>query len=306
MNTTNQSVRHDFVMLVEAIDSNPNGDPDLDNAPRTDDETGHGLITDVCIKRRVRDYVAEIALDESDNDRASRLGIYVQSGTALNAHHEAAYEAVGAKPPKKPGAENLEAQAWLCDRFYDVRAFGAVMSTGTANCGQVRGPIQIGYGRSIDPIQVTRSTITRVAVTRTDDLAKKASGEKGGKDREMGAKHTTPYGLYMVKGSYSAPLADRSGSRKGTGFDSDDLALFWEALVGMWDNSISAARSQVHTRALHVFSHDTPRGNAPLWVTHELVQVTRNPDVDTPRRFADYTVTVNDAPDGVTHTALLG
>lgn len=285
--------RHDFVLVFDATDSNPNGDPDAGNLPRTDPETGHGIVTDVSLKRKVRNYVAtvESMLPESDPQR-QRLNIYVEEGVALNERHRRALNAVGKE--KSKGADP-DARAWMCDHFFDVRMFGAVMSTKGLNCGQVLGPVQFSFARSVDPVFAHDISITRVAVTREDELTKlAASDDEGGKDREMGRKALIPYGLYVACGTYSPHRAMRNGRRSdGTGVDSVDLDLLWRALVNMWDLDVSAARGNMATRALHVFSHRNPLGDEPRHKVFDRVRVARKPEVAVPRRFTDYTVEVD-------------
>ena len=276
--------RYEFVLLYDVENGNPNGDPDAGNMPRIDPETGHGIVTDVCLKRKIRNYV-ELAQGDKPGYR-----IYVKEGTALNQNHEEAYKAVGLEPGKKAKPEGVDqARQWMCANFFDVRTFGAVMSTGD-NCGQVRGPVQINFSRSIDPITQQEVTITRQAVTRTEDLEK---------ERTMGRKHIVPYGLYRAEGYVSAKLAN--DEKKGTGFSDDDLALLWEALINMFEHDHSAARGKMATRKLIVFKHDSELGNAPSHKLFELVTVTRKPDAVVPRSFSDYTVAVDkeNVPDGV-------
>lgn len=294
--------RHDFVLLFDVTDGNPNGDPDAGNLPRVDPETMQGLVTDVAIKRKVRDFV-DVAKGAED-----RFKIYIQSGSeALNAIHERAYTAqgltsTGAKQDRK--TVDL-ARAWMCDNFYDVRLFGAVMTTGV-NCGQVRGPVQLTFARSLDPIIPLDLSITRVAVTRVEDanviVAEDGDGKVTGKTTEMGRKAIVPYGLYRAHGFFNPHFAT------STGASTDDLELFWQATQMMWDLDHSAARGMMSCRGLYVFSHESNLGNAPAHTLFERVAVARNPDVVAPRLFKDYTVTVNDGamPDGVTLTRLVG
>ena len=266
--------RHDFVLLFDVKDGNPNGDPDAGNLPRLDAETGHGLVTDVSLKRKVRNFVA-MTHEQEQRDPAEgekRFEIYVREKAILNLQHQRAYSALGldapaddtegaeaAEAPKKKGAkpgrkgsgdEVEKARRWMCQNFFDVRTFGAVMSTGT-NAGQVRGPVQMTFARSIDPVVALEHSITRVAVTTEADAAKQQ-----GDNRTMGRKHTVPYGLYRAHGFVSAFLA------KQTGFDEDDLAVLWQALAQMFEHDRSAARGQMSTRGLYVFEHDTELGNA--------------------------------------------
>ena len=244
--------RYEFVMLYDVENGNPNGDPDAGNMPRIDPETGHGIVTDVCLKRKIRNF-AELVKGDSAGYR-----IHIKEGTPLNQNHAEAYKAVDLEPEKKADLAGVDkARRWMCANFFDVRSFGAVMSTGD-NCGQVRGPVQINFSRSIDPIVQQEVTITRQAVTRVEDIDK---------ERTMGRKHIVPYGLYRVEGYVSAKLAN--AENKGTGFSEDDLALLWDALVNMFEHDHSAARGKMATRKLFVFKHDSDLGNAP---SHLLVR----------------------------------
>jgi CRISPR-associated protein Csd2 len=281
--------RYDFVLLFDVIDGNPNGDPDAGNLPRLDAETGHGLVTDVCLKRKVRNFVGLV------KEEKPPFEIYVKEKAVLNKQHERAYVAIGAEDllkgddkKRKGGDKSGEARDWMCKNFYDVRTFGAVMSTGV-NCGQVRGPVQLTFARSVDPIVSLEHSITRMAVA-TEAEAEKQDGD----NRTMGRKHTVPYGLYVAHGFVSAFLADQ------TGFSDDDLDLFWTALAQMFEHDRSAARGQMSTRGLYVFKHDSKLGNAHAHSLFERITAEKNTAV--PRSFADYTVRVNDAelPSGVT------
>lgn len=294
--------RHDFVLLFDANDSNPNGDPDAGNLPRIDPETNQGLVTDTALKRKVRNYVALYEQGFAEDDRRrERLKIYVEEGVALNERHRRAFTALGKTGSK---AADPEARAWMCDNFFDVRVFGAVMSTGDFNCGQVRGPVQLAIGRSVDPVFQQELAITRVAVTKEEELKKLLGGE-GGKDREMGRKAIVPYGLYVTEGTYSPMLGARNGRRSdGTGVDTNDLALFWEALNRMWDQDRSAARGRMACRGLHVFTHTNPLGDAPR---HRLVERISIVAEHAPARsFADYTVKIAEdgMPEGVSYSNL--
>lgn len=293
--------RHDAVLLFDVTDGNPNGDPDAGNLPRVDPETMQGLVTDVAIKRKVRDWVDMVCGSED------RFKIYVQGGEALNTTHQRAYTArnltsTGAKQKR----EDVEqAREWMCENFYDIRVFGAVMTTGV-NCGQVRGPLQLTFARSIDPVIPLDLSITRVAITRPEDLEVVVSedGEDatGGKRTEMGRKALVPYGLYRAQIFFNPHLARSSGA------DAEDLALFWRALRGMWDLDRSASRGMMACRGLYVFSHANSLGNAPAHRLFERIAITRNDDVQAPRAFADYAVAVDGAPlpEGVTLTVLEG
>lgn len=294
---TDPSCRHDFVLLFDVQDGNPNGDPDAGNLPRIDPETMQGLVTDVAIKRKVRDWVD---LHTGDNERHK---IYVQSGEALNTKHDRAYTALGIKSTgSKQRREDVDkARQWMCENFFDVRTFGAVMTTGV-NCGQVRGPIQLTFARTIDPIVPLDVSITRVAVTRQEDTVtvSEDGGESSGKTTEMGRKSLVPYGLFRAHGFFVPSFAQK------TGFSAEDLSLFWQALGMMWDLDRSSSRGLSACRALHIFSHQNGLGDAPAHKLLERVNVTRRDGVEAPRHFGDYqvSVAVENLPDGVTHTAL--
>ena len=290
------SNRYDFVLLFDVKDGNPNGDPDAGNLPRMDAETGRGLVTDVCLKRKVRNYVGLVKGEQPPFD------IYVKEKSILNKAHERAYAAIGAEgslkgdEKKRKGGDNVEkARMWMCKNFYDVRTFGAVMST-QVNCGQVRGPVQMTFGRSIDPIVASEHSITRMAVT-TEKEAESQSGD----NRTMGRKFTVPYGLYVAHGFVSAHLAEQ------TGFGEDDLELLWEALGNMFEHDRSAARGEMTTRGLYVFKHDSKLGNAPAHRLFEAIHVAKS--VEGPaRQFTDYQVSTNDQawPQGVSLIRKLG
>lgn len=290
------SNRYEFVLLFEVKDGNPNGDPDAGNLPRLDAETGHGLVTDVSLKRKVRNFVGLVKTTEDDASE-SGFDIYVREKAVLERAHRTAYKEIGSedeledngKKGRKGSAESVEkARKWMCKNFFDVRTFGAVMGLGV-NCGQVRGPVQLTFARSVDPIIAQEHSITRMAVA-TEAEAEKQDGD----NRTMGRKHTVPYGLYVAHGFVSSFLA------KQTGFSEDDLELLWEALGQMFEHDRSAARGEMATRGLYVFKHDSELGNAPAHALFERIQVAKNTDV--PRSFKDYDVTVNDAnlPAGVT------
>lgn len=276
--------RYEFVLLYDVENGNPNGDPDAGNMPRIDPETGHGIVTDVCLKRKIRNYVELVQGD------ASGYRIHIKEGTPLNQNHVDAYIAEGLEPGKKADLTGVDkARRWMCANFFDVRTFGAVMTTGD-NCGQVRGPVQINFSRSIDPIMQQEVTITRQAVTRIEDIEN---------ERTMGRKHIVPYGLYRAEGYVSAKLANQPD--KGTGFSEEDLGLLWEALINLFEHDHSAARGKMATRKLIVFKHDSDLGNAPSHLLFDRVTVKRKPDVTTPRSYSDYVVTVNqeNLPSGV-------
>jgi CRISPR-associated protein Csd2 len=282
--------RYDFVLIFDVQDGNPNGDPDAGNLPRVDAETGLGLVTDVCLKRKVRNFVQMTKAGQEGFD------IYVKEKAVLIREHEKAYKAIGAEDllkgddKKRKGGDKVdEARKWMCANYYDIRTFGAVMGLGV-NCGQVRGPVQMTFGRSVDPIVTLEHSITRMAV------ATEAEAEKqGGDNRTMGRKNTVPYGLYVAHGFVSAHLAAQ------TGFTDADLKLLWDALVSMFEHDRSAARGLMATRGLKVFKHATALGNAPAHRLFDLVKVERNDAEKPARQFADYTVTVDKAklPAGV-------
>ena len=281
--------RYDFVILFDVENGNPNGDPDAGNMPRVDPETGFGLVTDVCLKRKIRNYVETLKED------AKGYRIYIKDGVPLNRSDSEAISALGIdedlKKAKKsdPGID-AKLRDWMCAHFYDIRTFGAVMTTfvkGALNCGQVRGPVQLGFARSIDPVVPQEVTITRVAITKEDDAEKKGT--------EMGRKFIVPYALYRAEGFVSANLA-----RKTTGFSEDDLELLWQAIINMFENDHSAARGKMAVRELMIFRHDTELGNAPSYQLFDAVHVQKKEGVLVPRSYSDYTVSVsNTLPEGV-------
>lgn len=283
--------RYDFVLLFDVKDGNPNGDPDAGNLPRLDAETGHGLVTDVSLKRKVRNFVGMAKGEQPPFE------IYVKEKAILNNQHKRAYVGIGREDllagddKKRKGGDAVDAaRQWMCRNFFDVRTFGAVMSTGI-NCGQVRGPVQITFARSVNPIIAQEHSITRMAVA-TEVEAEKQEGD----NRTMGRKHTVPYGLYVAHGFVSSFLA------KQTGFSEDDLELLWQALCQMFEHDRSAARGEMTTRGLYVFKHESELGNAPAHVLFERVQPKLKDSVSVPRSFDDYDVTVDEAglPTGVT------
>jgi len=292
---TDPTKRHDLVLLFDVTDGNPNGDPDAGNLPRVDPETMHGLVTDVCIKRKIRDFVNQ---ERGDKER---FKIYVEHKGVLNAQHKRAYTAMGKKPTNKPDRETQEAaRKWMCENFYDIRMFGAVMTT-EVNCGQVRGPLQFTFGRSIDPIVPLDVSITRVAVTREEDAVAFTTGEEGsaeGKLTAMGRKALVPYGLYRAYGFFNPHFASE------TGVNEEDLALLWDALGQMWEIDRSASRGMMACRGVYIFTHDNKVGRAPAYKLFSLVQVKRKPEVEVPRSFYDYEISVGKPPEGVTLTPL--
>jgi len=270
--------RYDFVLLYDVENGNPNGDPDAGNMPRIDPETGYGIVTDVCLKRKIRNYVELVKGD------APGYRIYIKEGIPLNQNHVEAYKAVNLptndKQFKAKPDDVQRARAWICANFFDVRTFGAVMSTGL-NCGQVRGPVQLNFSRSIDPIVQQEVTVTRLTVTREEEVDK---------ERTMGRKHIVPYGLYRVEGYISAKLAN--DPTKGTGFSEEDLELFWDAIKNMFEHDRSAARGKMATRKLFVFKHENELGNAPAHKLFELITVKKKPEAHLPRSFTDYEVNI--------------
>lgn len=286
--------RYEFVILFDVENGNPNGDPDAGNMPRVDPETGLGLVTDVCLKRKIRNYVETVKED------ATGYRIYIKDGVPLNRSDAEAYAAldVTEKTVKAKKKENPELDRnirdWMCANFYDIRTFGAVMTTfvkAALNCGQVRGPVQLGFARSVEQVLPQDVTITRMAIT-TEVAAEK-------KDTEMGHKFIIPYGLYRCEGYISANLA-----RKTTGFSEEDLELLWEAILNLFEHDRSAARGKMAVRELIIFKHDSELGCAPAHKLFDLVKVERaHPEIDAPARsYQDYVVTVDQAalPEGVT------
>lgn len=281
--------RYDFVILFDVENGNPNGDPDAGNMPRVDPETGCGLVTDVCLKRKIRNYV------EMAKEGEAGCRIYIKDQVPLNRSDAEALDYLGIngdlKAAKKDDPEiDRKIRDFMCQNFYDIRTFGAVMTTfvkGALNCGQVRGPVQLSFARSIDPVVPQEITITRVAITTEVDAENKGT--------EMGRKYIVPYGLYRAEGYVSANLA-----RKVTGFSEEDLQLLWQAILNMFENDHSAARGKMAVRELIVFKHDSELGNAPAYKLFESVQVKRKSDVEVPRSYHDYEVTVSDElPSGV-------
>lgn len=277
---TEISNRYEFVYLFDVENGNPNGDPDAGNLPRVDPETNHGIVTDVCLKRKIRNYVELIKEGKSPYE------IYVRERAVLIRDHERAYKAIGAKTGsgsgrRGSGDEVERARAWMCANFYDVRTFGAVMALGI-NCGQVRGPVQMNFARSIEPIVPREITITRMAVA----TEREAEAQKGD-NRTMGRKNIVPYGLYRAEGYVSAHLA------KQTGFSTEDLSVLWEALSNMFEHDHSAARGKMSARKLFVFKHDSALGNAPAHELFQLISVEPNHgSSEPPRVFGHYDVTV--------------
>ena len=283
--------RYDFVLVFDVKDGNPNGDPDAGNLPRLDAESGHGLVTDVALKRKVRNFVGIVKKETPPFE------IYIKEKAILNKTHERAYIAVGAEDELKGDGKKRKgksdtvdlARKWMCKNFYDVRTFGAVMSTGV-NCGQVRGPVQLTFARSVDPVVALEHSITRMAVA-TEAEAEKQQGD----NRTMGRKHTVPYGIYVAHGFVSAFLANQ------TEFSEEDLELFWQALENMFEHDRSAARGQMATRGLFVFRHASELGNAHAHDLFDRIKIARRPGVAVARAFSDYEIEVNDKdmPSGI-------
>lgn len=265
--------RYDFVFLFDVQDGNPNGDPDAGNLPRIDPETGMGLVTDVCLKRKVRNFIQ--MTEEGEN-----YDIFIREKGILNNRIDEAHEQEAVKNKEK-GEKTEAARQYMCQRYYDVRTFGAVMTTGK-NAGQVRGPVQLTFSRSIDPIVTLEHSITRMAVTNEKDAS------ETGDNRTMGRKFTVPYGLYRCHGFVSANFA------KQTGFSDDDLKKLWEALVYMFDHDHSAARGQMNARGLYVFEHSNALGDAPADSLFKCIQVVKKDGVDVVRSFDDYVVTIDE------------
>lgn len=283
--------RYEFVVLFDVENGNPNGDPDAGNMPRTDVESGFGLVTDVCLKRKIRNYV------ETVKEGTPGYRIYIKDNVPLNASDKEAYEYLGVNGDKVDEAKkkdpdlDVKVRNFMCENFYDVRTFGAVMVTftkGKLNCGQVRGPVQLGFARSVDPVVPQEVTITRIAITTEADAERK--------NTEMGKKYVVPYALYRVEGYVSANLA-----RKTTGFSEEDLSLLWDAIMNMFEFDHSAARGKMATRELIIFKHDSEFGNAPAHKLFDLVKVEKKAGIETPRAYADYAVSVDTAalPAGV-------
>jgi len=277
--------RYEFVLLFDVENGNPNGDPDMGNMPRVDPQTGYGIVTDVCLKRKIRDYVDLVQEGKEGYD------IYVKDGAVLNEQNTKAYAALNKKPDKK-SPKDAELTKFMCQHFFDIRTFGAVMTT-DVNCGQVRGPVQLTFARSQDPIFQQEVTVTRCAVTNEAD-AKRLQAE-GKELQTMGKKQIVPYGLYRTEGYVSANLA-----KKTTGFSEEDLALLWESLVNMFEHDHSASRGKLSARKLIVFKHDSELGCCQSHILFDKIKVERLSKDLPPRSFSDYKVTVaKDVPKGV-------
>ena len=283
--------RYEFVVLFDVENGNPNGDPDAGNMPRIDPESGLGIVTDVCLKRKIRNYIETVKEDEDG------YKIYIKENVPLNRSDREACKSLGInddedkkvtealkKLKKSDKDADIKLRDYMCRNFYDIRALGAVMTTfvkASLNCGQVRGPVQLGFARSIDPVISQEVTITRVAITTEKDAENKSN--------EMGRKSIVPYGLYRVEGYISANLA-----RKVTGFSEEDLELLWNAIINMFENDHSAARGKMAVRELIVFKHSKELGDCPAYKLFDAVKVQKNDDIQYPRKYQDYTVTIND------------
>ena len=283
--------RYEFMILFDVENGNPNGDPDAGNLPRIDPESGYGLVTDVCLKRKIRNYV-ELVKESEPGYR-----IYVKEGVPLNRSDNEAYQSIGVtdksvKEAKKKDPDiDLKIRNYMCDNFFDIRTFGAVMTTfvkAALNCGQVRGPVQLGFAKSIDPVISQEVTITRVAITTEKDAEEKKT--------EIGRKSIIPYALYRTEGYVSANLA-----RKVTGFSEEDLELLWQAIINMFENDHSAARGKMAVRELIVFKHSKELGDCPAYKLFDAVEVRKKEEIEYPRKYQDYTVQIHEEmiPDSV-------
>lgn len=280
--------RYDFLLLFDVVNGNPNGDPDAGNSPRLDPETGRGLVTDVCLKRKIRNFISLTKANPATGEPDEGYDIYVKERAILNKQHERAYTALGLKDSEGSPSQE-KARAWMCQTFFDIRMFGAVMTTGV-NCGQVRGPVQLAFSQSVEPIISLEQAITRMAVT-TDEEAKK---QQGG-NRTMGRKEIVPYGLYELHGFVSPFLAAQ------TKFSDGDLNLLWAALKGMFEQDRSSARGEMSSRRLVVFEHESALGSAPAHALFERVKVTRKDQSRPARAYSDYEVALdkNNLPPGI-------
>ncbi len=290
--------RHDFVLLFDVVNGNPNGDPDAGNSPRIDPETGHGLVSDVCLKRKIRNFVCLAKTNPGTHAPEPGYDIYVKEKAVLNQQHQRAYDSLGLKSDAK-GKEKAgrisEARAWMCQTFFDIRMFGAVMST-EINCGQVRGPVQFAFARSVDPIVALEQSVTRMAVT----TEREAEQQDGG-NRTMGRKEIVPYALYVAHGFISPHLA------ADTGFSDVDLGLLWQSLQMMFEHDRSAARGEMASRKLVAFKHDSPLGNAPAHSLFERLEIVRKDPAKPARSYSDYEVSLNreSLPSGITVDEML-
>lgn len=285
--------RYDFALLFDVINGNPNGDPDAGNSPRVDPETGLGLVSDVCLKRKIRNFISLTKTDPQAGVPEQGYDIYVKEKAVLNLQHKRAYEALGLKQDakgKEKAGQISKARAWMCQTFFDVRMFGAVMGL-EINCGQVRGPVQLAFSRSVDPIMPLEQAITRMAVA-----TEKEAEQQAGDNRTMGRKEIVPYGLYVGHGFISPYLA------ADTGFSAEDLDLLWQALINMFEQDHSAARGEMSSRKLYVFEHDSPLGHAPAHALFDRIKIERKDPSRPARSFSDYLVEMDreNMPSGVT------
>ncbi len=282
--------KYDFVVLFDVENGNPNGDPDAGNMPRIDTESGFGIVTDVCLKRKIRNYIEMLKEDEAG------YKIYIKDNVPLNRSDAKAFEYFNVdekdiKTSKKSDPElDIKIRSFMCQNFFDIRTFGAVMTTfvkANLNCGQVRGPVQLGFAKSIDPILPQEITITRVAITTESDAERKGT--------EMGRKYVVPYGLYRVEGFVSANLA-----RKVTGFSEEDLELLWQAILNMFENDHSAARGKMAVRKLIIFKHESELGCAPAHKLFDSIKIAKKQEIEVPRSFSDYKIELPETlPEGV-------
>jgi len=294
--------RYDFALLFDVTNGNPNGDPDAGNSPRVDPETGHGLVSDVCLKRKIRNYVCLAKRDPATGQPEAGYDIYVKEKAVLNRQHRRAYDALGLDPETKgkdSAAQVDEARKWMCQTFFDIRMFGAVMAS-KINCGQVRGPVQFVFARSVDPIVALEQSITRMAVT-TEREKEEQEKKQAGQARTMGRKEIVPYALYVTHGFISPHLA------ADTGFNESDLALLWDALKVMFEHDRSAARGEMSSRKLIIFEHESLLGNAPAHFLFDRVRIRRKDESRPPRNYDDYEVTIDqeNLPGGITVHELL-
>lgn len=285
--------RYDFVLLFDVTNGNPNGDPDAGNSPRIDPETGHGLVTDVCLKRKIRNYICLAKANPANGDPQQGYDIYVKEKAILNRQGQRAYDALKLNPQskgKEKAGQVSQARAWMCQTFFDIRMFGAVMAL-EINCGQVRGPVQLAFSRSVDPIVSLEESITRMAVATEREAEK-----QGGDNRTMGSKEIVPYGLYVAHGFISPHFA------ADTEFSEEDLNLLWEALKMMFECDHSAARGEMASRKLVVFEHESALGNAPAHVLFDRVKITKKEPTKPARAYSDYAVTLDreNLPPGIT------
>lgn len=290
--------RSDFAIVFDVVNGNPNGDPDAGNAPRVDPETGFGLVSDVCLKRKIRNFITLAKRNPETGEPEPGYDIYVKEKAVLNQQHQRAYDALGLKSDakgKEKAGLSRQARAWMCQTFFDIRMFGAVMTT-EINCGQVRGPVQLTFSRSVDPIVALEQSVTRMAVT-----TERESEKQEGDNRTMGRKQIVPYGLYVGHGFISPHLA------ADTGFNVADKELLWEALKMMFEIDRSAARGEMSARKLVVFEHESPLGNAPAHTLFDRINISRRQPDRPPRSYGDYAVELDadGLPNGVTVKELL-